>query len=264
MNELELKDLFVSSLESGHLLDSKDYNLPFANDRNEIRIKNEGYFGKFDLVIAVIQRNNTISEPPEEIEDYNNILARTGQLVEVARNEKCLINEISFYPVELKSSKDTLDARLPNQIMDAILTFGRSLVVLDNKHINKTSLKFLRLLPATIITYTGRKDYFKVVSVFDRFIDNAMLNISKRRFAKTLLNKGIEGDTDKIYHRLSTLERINQKFVFNQIYDADAGFFREEIEFLRQFSNIDARMSYKKQVIKHIKESSIVKITDYL
>jgi hypothetical protein len=264
MNELELKDLFVSSLESGHLLDSKDYNLPFANDRNEIRIKNEGYFGKFDLVIAVIQRNNTISEPPEEIEDYNNILARTGQLVELARNEKCLINEISFYPVELKSSKDTLDARLPNQIMDAILTFGRSLVVLDNKHINRTSLKFLRLLPATIITYTGRKDYFKVVSVFDRFIDNAMLNISKRRFAKTLLNKGIEGDTDKIYHRLSTLERINQKFVFNQIYDADAGFFREEIEFLRQFSNIDARMSYKKQVIKHIKESSIVKITDYL
>jgi hypothetical protein len=264
MNELELKDLFVSSLESGHLLDSKDYNLPFANDRNEIRIKNEGYFGKFDLVIAVIQRNSTISEPPEEIEDYNNILARTGQLVELARNEKCLINEISFYPVELKSRKDTLDARLPNQIMDAILTFGRSLVVLDNKHINRTSLKFLRLLPATIITYTGRKDYFKVVSVFDRFIDNAMLNISKRRFAKTLLNKGIEGDTDKIYHRLSTLERINQKFVFNQIYDADAGFFREEIEFLRQFSNIDARMSYKKQVIKHVKESSIVKITDYL
>ena len=263
MNELELKDLFVSSLESGHILDSKDHNLPFVNEGNEIRIKNEGYFGKFDLVIAVIQRNVKSPEPSDEVEAYNNIIARTGQLVELARTEKCSINEISFYPVELKSSKDTLDDRLPNQIMDAILTFGRSLVVLDNKHVQRASLKFLRLLPATIIIYTGRKDYFKVVSVFDRFIDTALFNMPKRKFAKTLLNKGIEDDTDKIYRRLSTLEKINQKFVFNQLYDTDAGFFKEEIEFLRQFSNIDARMSYRKQVIKHIKESEILKITDY-
>jgi hypothetical protein len=264
MNELELKDLFVSSLESGHLLDNKDHNLPFTNTKNEIRVKNEGYFGKFDLVIAVIQRNSKLSQPLEEMEIYNNILARTGQLVELAKNEKCLINQISFYPVELKSSKDTLDARLPNQIMDAILTFGRSLVVLDKKHIKRTSLKILRLLPATIITYTGRKDYFKIVSVFDRFIDNGMFNMPKRRFAKTLLDKGIDEDTDKIYRRLSTLERINQKFVFNQLYDADVGFFKEEIDFLRQFSNINARMSYRREVIKCMKESEIVKITDYL
>ena len=148
--------------------------------------------------------------------------------------------------------------------MDAILTFGRSLVVLDKKHIKRTSLRILRLLPATIITYTGRKDYFKVVSVFDRFIDNGMFSMPKRRFAKTLLDKGIDEDTDKIYRRLSTLERINQKFVFNQLYDADVGFFKEEIDFLRQFSNIDARMSYRRQVIKYMKESEIVKITDYL
>jgi hypothetical protein len=264
MNELELKDLFVSSLESGHLLDNKDRNLPIANTKNEIRVKNEGYFGKFDLVIAVIQRNGKLSQPSDDMETYNNILTRTGQLVELARNEKCLINEISFYPVELKSSRDTLDARLPNQIMDAILTFGRSLVVLDSRHIKRTSLKILRLLPATVITYTGRKDYFKVVSVFDRFIDNGMFNMPKRRFAKTLLDKGIDEDTDKIYRRLSTLERINQKFVFNQLYDADVGFFKEEIEFLRQFSNIKARMSYRRQIIKYMKQSEIVKITDYL
>ena len=51
MNELELKDLFVSSLESGHIFDNKNRNLSFINAKNEIRIKNEGYFGQFDLVI---------------------------------------------------------------------------------------------------------------------------------------------------------------------------------------------------------------------
>ena len=80
MNELELKDLFVSSLESGHLLNNKDHNLPFTNSKNEIRVKNEGYFGKFDLVIAVIQRNSNLSQPLDEMEICNNILARTGQL----------------------------------------------------------------------------------------------------------------------------------------------------------------------------------------
>ena len=40
MNELELKDLFVSSLESGHVFDNKNRNLPFMNPKNEIRIKN--------------------------------------------------------------------------------------------------------------------------------------------------------------------------------------------------------------------------------
>ena len=45
--------------------------------------------------------------------------------------------------------------------MNGILTFGRSIVVLDKKHVHKDSLKFLRLLPATIIGYTGIKDRFR-------------------------------------------------------------------------------------------------------
>jgi hypothetical protein len=39
MNESELKDLFVSSLESGHIFDNKSRNLSFTNPDNEIRIK---------------------------------------------------------------------------------------------------------------------------------------------------------------------------------------------------------------------------------
>ncbi len=53
MNEIELKDLFVSSLESGHVIDTMIRILPSANKDNEIGIKNESYFGHFDLVIAI-------------------------------------------------------------------------------------------------------------------------------------------------------------------------------------------------------------------
>ena len=118
----------------------------------------------------------------------------------------------------------------------------------------------LQLLSA----HTGRKDYFRVISVFDRIVDTGMFNIPKRRFVKTLLDNGISEGIDKIYRRLSTLERINQKLIFNQLYNSDAGFLKEEVEFLRQFSSIEATMSYKKQILKYVKESESVKITDYL
>jgi hypothetical protein len=266
MNELELKDLFVSSLESGHVFDSKNRNLALTNPHNEIRVKSEGYFGQFDLVIAVVNRANKTNtgQQLEELGDYHKVLMRTGQLAEIARAEKCRIDCISFYPVELKSSCDTLDARLPNQIMNGILTFGSSIVVLDKKHVNRPSLKFLRLLPATVIGYTGTKDHFRVLSVFDRNIDTGMFNLSKRRFAKTLLDNGIAEGIDKIYRRLSTLERIYQKLAFNELYNSSPGFLKEEIEFLRQFSTIETVMTYRKQIATYIEQSKNEKITEYL
>ena len=68
MNEMKLKDLFVSSLESGHILNSKGDSESFANPEDEVRIKSEGYFRQFDLVIAVLHRNG------------NNGSQRRGQL----------------------------------------------------------------------------------------------------------------------------------------------------------------------------------------
>jgi hypothetical protein len=265
MNESELKDLFVSSLESGHIFDRKNRNLPFTNPNNKMRIKNEGYFGQFDLVIAILSKENR-SKPHQnsDIEAYYNVLMRTGQLAEIARAEKCRIDCISFYPVELKSGCDILDARLPNQIMNGILTFGKSVVVLDKKHINRASLKFLRLLPATIVGYTGTKDFFRILSVFDRNINTGMFNLSKRRFAKTLGENGIVEGIERIYGRLRTLERINQKFLFNELYNSNPGFLKEEIEFLRQFSNIKTAMTYRKQILNYVKESENDKISNYL
>ena len=266
MNESELKDLFVSSIESGHIFDSKNRNLPFTNPNNKIRIKSEGYFGQFDLVIAILNNENKSRtyQNSDEVEAYHNILMRTGQLAEIARTEKCRIDRISFYPVELKSSCDVLDVRLPNQIMNGILTFGKSIVVLDKKHVNRASLKFLRLLPATIIGYTGTKDFFKILSVFDRNINTGIFNLSKRRFAKTLVDNGIVEGIERIYGRLRTLERINQKLVFNELYNSNPGFLKEEIEFLRQFSSIKTAMTYRKQILSFVKESENDKISNYL
>lgn len=266
MNESELKDLFVSSIESGHIFDSKNRNLPFTNPNNKIRIKSEGYFGQFDLVITILNKGNKgkTYQNSDEVEAYYNVLMRTGQLAEIARDEKCRIDRISFYPVELKSSCDTLDVRLPNQIMNGILTFGKSIVVLDKKHINRASLKFLRLLPATIVGYAGTKDFFRILSVFDRNINTGMFNLSKRRFAKTLGENGIMEGIERIYGRLRTLERINQKLVFNELYNSNPGFLKEEIEFLRQFSNIKTAMTYRKQILNYVKESENDKISNYL
>jgi hypothetical protein len=55
---------------------------------------------------------------------------------------------------------------LPNQILNAMLTLGESIVVLDEKEVKGTSLKLLRLLPPTIIGYTRTDNYFRVLSVF--------------------------------------------------------------------------------------------------
>jgi hypothetical protein len=89
MNELELKDLFVSSMESDHIFDSKNRNLDFTNPKNETRIKNEGYFGQFDLVIAVVNRANKTNtgQQLEEIGAYHKVLMRTGQHAEIARGD---------------------------------------------------------------------------------------------------------------------------------------------------------------------------------
>ncbi|MDW0183992.1 MAG: hypothetical protein QN424_00225 [Nitrososphaeraceae archaeon] len=45
MNEAKLKDLFVSSLESGRILNNNGDSMSFVNPGDEIRLKNEAYFG---------------------------------------------------------------------------------------------------------------------------------------------------------------------------------------------------------------------------
>jgi hypothetical protein len=200
---------------------------------------------------------------------------RTQQFTEFSKNEKCKIENITFIPIEIKSDNDILDERLPNQILNAILTFGRSYLVIDKKHVIKRNLQILKLLPTTIIGYSGTEDYFEVLSIFNRCIMNGIFNIPKRSFIKLLISNNITNkisDIARIYQSLIILEQINQKLVYNYLFrveeDLDTDFLlKEEIDFLNQFCNFSKLPSekiYTKEIKKLIKNSRNHLITDFL
>jgi hypothetical protein len=288
MNEKELKSTFVSSINSGHIQDSifpSTTSAEAASNRDiEIRIKDEGYFRSFDLVIAILEKryDSRIKATIEGYYDnYYNLLMRTALLSQFAKRERCRIDWIRFYPVEIKSDNDVLDERLINQVLNAILTFGRSIVVLDERHTRRIKKLLLRLLPSTVIGYTGKDDHFQVLSVFDRFVAAGMFNISKRGIARFLVNNGYcnSSEQTKIYQSLSCIERINLKLAYSQFFcfndndnDDDikqngydeSSLSIEEAEFLRRLIDANPIFSEKKQLVNLIKDTTNRKITDYL
>lgn len=279
MNQVELKKLFKSSIKNGHI--NNNHLIPFLNSQtHEIKIKEEGYFRNFDLVIALINKENKQKKTNYEYFDLeydiqHNILMRSQQFTEFSKLEKCRIENITFIPVEIKSDNDVLDERLPNQILNAILTFGRSYLVIDKKYVLNRNLQILKLLPTTIIGYSGKEDYFEILSIFNRCIMNGIFNIPKRSFMKLLINNNITNKISemvKIYHSLITLEQINQKLVFNYLFRSEENLtldflLKEEIDFLKQFYNfstLPSEKTNKKQIKKLIKYSRNYLITDFL
>jgi hypothetical protein len=279
MNQVELKKLFKSSVKNGHI--NNNHLIPFLNSQTyEIKIKEEGYFRNFDLVIALINKENKQKKTNYEYFDLeydiqHNILMRSQQFTEFSKLEKCRIENITFIPVEIKSDNDVLDERLPNQILNAILTFGRSYLVIDKKYVLNRNLQILKLLPTTIIGYSGKEDYFEILSIFNRCIMNGIFNIPKRSFMKLLINNNITNKISemvKIYHSLITLEQINQKLVFNYLFRSEENLtldflLKEEIDFLKQFYNfstLPSEKTNKKQIKKLIKSSRNYLITDFL
>ena len=287
MNEKELKKLFIRSIRAGHVkticnennddsIKIHDNSTSFfpsaANSHTDIRIKDEGYFRNFDLVIAVIDKinnnnanHNIVYDSIESYDKYFNILMRSGILTQFAKAEKCRIDSIRFYPVELKSDDDVLDERLPNQVLNAILTFGRSMIVLDKKHSRRAiQRKMASLIPATIIGYSGEDDYFEVLSIFDKFVTNNVFSIKKRRLARILLQNGISDKIDRVYQCLTNIQALNQKLAFSELYNDDnVTFLKHEIDFLRNLTNLHL-YSEKKQIANLIRETKNNKITDYI
>jgi hypothetical protein len=247
VNERELKSLFCSSLRSGHIKNND------VMPTSGMRIVEEAHFRSFDLLIAA-----TAKEPIDDYAHYNNLLVRTQLLERFAKSEKCRIDCIRFYPVEIKSDDDILDERLPNQIIDAILAFGLSIVVLDKNHSRKAH-DLVKLLPATIISYTGIRDDFEVVSKFNRLVSSGAFSLQKTSLARVLGKRG-----SKAYSRLVVIERIMQKLAFNQVYFENLGLTSEEMEFLEMITEIRAPSDGRKKVNKLVKETANMKLTDYL
>jgi hypothetical protein len=91
MNENDLKLQFCSALRKGRV---KNNDLIPESD---ITIVQEAHYRSFDLLIASVTK-----EPAVDHRYYNNLIVRTQLLERFARNEKCRIDCVKFFPVEVQ------------------------------------------------------------------------------------------------------------------------------------------------------------------
>jgi hypothetical protein len=265
MDEKNLKRLFIQSIDTGHIDGNNFLSINPENPDIEVRVKEEGYYRSFDLIIAVIKKRHSSQVESNWIssgDTYLNMIMRSGQLIQFAQKERTRIDWITFYPVELKSDNDIIDGRLSNQILNAILTFGRSILVLDKAHSKRLKSKgLLSLIPATVIGYTGRSDHFEVLAVFDRFINDGIFSIEKRKLTKMLLENEIK-PTSSTLNSILNFQRICQKIIFNHLYEQRVCLMKEEIDFILKLTDIKP-LTTRKIVSSLIKETTNNKITDY-
>jgi polyphosphate kinase 2 (PPK2 family) len=67
-----------------------------------------------------------------------------------------------------------------------------------------------------------------------------------------------------LYRNLVNIQKINQKLIFNQIFNYDQILYEDEIEFIKKFSHISQKISLKKEIINLVKESKNYKITEFI
>jgi hypothetical protein len=269
MNELELKNKFLDYIKYSN--DSKSFflNYNFKPD-NIVEIKNEGLNRKFDLVLALIKakeiKSKEIKSKTIEIDDdIKNIFFRNTLLKSISDKYKVKIQNIILYPIELKSDKDRLDERLANQIIEAILIFGRSLIILDNDHTDKIKKnKLYKMIPSTIIGYLNVEKRFAVLNKYNRVFSDSLLNINKTNLIRLLEKSKVDINYNNLYRNLINIQRINQKLIYNQIFSYDYSLYEDEIKFMKEFSSIDQKITLKKEILKLIKESKNYKITEFI
>lgn len=268
MKERQLRDLFVSSLKSGHIegnIFEGRKNQRFEN--KDIFVKDQYYFRSFDLVVVRVLKDDAL-EPSRltmvDYDDLENLLVRNRLLGHYAREKRSRIDQIRFYPIELKSDDDVLDSRLPNQILNAILTFGNSIIVLDHDHSKRIVRNhMLNLFPSTIVAYTGKDDHFKMLYFYNRFVANTFFDMPRRQVAKILYENGLGNKVSKMYKVLSIIQKINQKVIFNQMFNVELSLSPNELEFIEKLSDYQIT-SERRQLSDLIRASMNYKITEYL
>jgi len=268
MNESELKIKFLKYIESN------PKNNFFGDDANKsqqyVEIKNEALNRKFDFILAVLK---TANYKPKEIkkssieldDDLKNISTRAMLFKTISQKYKLKIQNMIIYPIEIKSNKDKLDDRLGNQVIDAILSFGRSFLILDSKHcynMSKNGLK--KILPATIIGYHEKNDEFVLINKFNRIFSDSILNINKKNLVKTLGKSDTNINITRLHRNLKSLQTINQKLIYNQIFLSEQSLQEDELRFIQELSSINQRISMKKEILKTIRQFTDYKITDFI
>ena len=270
MNEIELKNRFINYIQSDDL--SSNFLSHNFKPNNVIEIKNEGLNKKFDLILAMIKtkeiKTKEIKDKYIEIdEDIKNIFFRNTIHKSISDKYKIKIQNLILCPVEIKSDKDKLDERLANQIIEAILTFGRSIIILDNKHANKIKNNaFFKIIPSTILEYINKEEKFVILNKYTRIFSDSLLNINKSNLIRTLEKSNIvDINYNNLYRNLKNIQKINQKLIYNQIFNYRSfSLLDDEIKFIKDFSCINQQISLKKEIINLVKESKNYKITEFL
>ena len=119
MYERNLKNLFIQYIKTAYNDGNNFLPINPEDPEIEIRIKDEGYYRNFDLIIAVIKKRHSSQVESNWITSghtYLNMIMRSSQLIQFAQKERTRIDWITFYPVELKSDNDILDGRITNQL----------------------------------------------------------------------------------------------------------------------------------------------------
>lgn len=81
---------------------------------------------------------------------------------------------------------------------------------------------------------------------------------------RTLEKSKIDVNYNSLYRNLRNIQNINQKLIYNQIFNYEHTLFDDEIEFIKNFSAINQKISFKKEIIKLVKESKNYKITEFI
>ncbi len=270
MNEVELKNKFIDFLLSSN---KNSFTKNKSPTSKIFEIKNEGLNKKFDLIIALVKSDklkfNEIKKETIEIdENLKSIFFRNTLLKSISEKYKIKIQNLIIYPIEIKSDKDKLDQRLANQIIEAILVFGRSVVVLDNNHTNKIKKTgFYKIIPSTILGYFNEQEMFVLIQEYDKLYSDSLLNINKFNLIRNLEKSDMPQNGinyNNLYRNLKTIQNINQKLIYNQIFNYENIFFDNELEFIKNLSNITQKISFKKEITKLVKESKNYKITEFI
>ena len=149
-------------------------------------------------------------------------------------------------------------------MIEAILSFGRSIVILDSKHASKITKNGLaKILPSTLIGYSDETDEFAVINRHDRVYSDSLLNINKLTLIKTLEKTDCNINLTRLYNNLRRLQSIHQKLIYSQIFKDEHYLLEDEVAFIKELSSINQKINVKKEIIKTIKQHKNYKITDF-
>lgn len=268
MNELQLKLKFLDFLQTNP--NNNFFGKQGQKSQRYIEIRNEALNRKFDFILALIRESN---HNPKEIkkntieidDDLKNIYTRGNLLKAISQKHKIRIQNMVLCPIEIKSNMDSLDERLGNQVIDAILSFGRSFVILDSKHsqhMKKNGLK--KILPSTIIGFQEIDNKFVIINRFSRVFTDSLLNINRMNLIRTLEKSSTKINISRLHRNLRSLQIINQKLIYNQIFFSELSLQEDEIRFMEELATIKQQINMKKEILKTIKQFRDYKITDFI